>query len=337
MDNRLIIISGDPFYRKESKRILDSLLPSSYSEVILSSPSENDLNRECFSNSLFKTFKFIRVEDFSYKKVMEPFFVRFLGAGSVSSLVLIEEPDTDKAQTLKKKFSELGLEDKVECLFLCDMKPKEKAKFVQKHAVEVGVKIDIESSELLLELCNDNLSIVHEELSKLKLLFGSDVTNKQIMSVVSPIVSSKDAVQFYVSLMGGNPVQSISVARQINNDEGYEIILGCLVRLSYLVLLLHYVNGNDKALMDFLKKKRTPLNLKWTSNDTEDVVSKSGPPPSLFMMRVAKKLYDRVGSRSFWAKLFTQCYESYVSYRMNANESQASAEIEKAICLISRS
>lgn len=329
----MIIVGGDPFYRKKIREELLSSLPNLRSEVYLSSPSSEDLARECFSNSLFNTFKLVRVDGFSYKKDMETFFDRFLSIENAPSFLIIEEPDVEKALSLEKKFKPGS---KFKILSLQEMKPKEKAKFVQKHSSECGLTIiDLEAAETLLNLCDGNLSIVHEEIAKLKLLFGNAVTGRQIIEVVTPISNQKDAIQFYVSLMTGDSVNSVSIARQISFDEGYEIILGCLVRISYLVLLLHHVNGNDKTLSDFLKKKRTSMSLKWSLGDAEDV-SKSGPPPSPFVMRVAKKLYDRVDSRSFWSKLFTQCYDSYLEYRLTANENKASADMEKVICVISR-
>lgn len=338
MDKSIVVVGGDPFYRKSVKSDLVASASKSSVRISLSSPSTEEMARECLSNSLFGSFKIVTIDGFVYKKDMDDFFTRFLTLDNSNILVIIDEPDCAKAIALEKKISTLGFRDKIDFRYLSDdMKPKERVRFIQNHASEEGLALSSEAAETLLDLCGSNLSVAHEEIMKLKLVTDSEITKKHVLYYVSSVGDYKDSIQFYISLMAGNGAQSLSIARRISFDEGAEVILGCLVRLSYLVLLLNCVNGNDKALMDFLKKKRSSLDIKWTLNSEEYSISKINDIPSQFVMRVAKKLYDRVDGRSFWSKLFAQCYENYLEYRVTANDNIASADMEKIICIISRS
>lgn len=339
-NEKIILIFGDSFYRTEVRNDFLGKIKTKFSLVIYEKPSVEILIRELLSDSLFDDFKVVRVSDFSFKKEMSDFFSAFSNSLS-SSILIIEGSDASDGKSISKKIGECTKKDIIKEHFLekCK-KSKDATDFILEYSSKHNMKMDKQLASLVVDLCGQDFSIIYEELKKLGIVFGTDkITKNDILVFISPISQDKSFIDFYVSIMTGDMKDTLVNSRNMTENMGPETVFSCLMKLSELLLIFSYFNGHKESVANFMKKDRSQMSRSkfsnFLKNDMVESVEKQ-PQVSDFMLRVVEKLYNRLGDKKRAMDLFVKCYDSFRNFRLTANLSLASAQIDEIICVISR-
>jgi len=336
---KIILIFGDPFYRNRIRSDILKKIGNKVSLVLYETPDIDVLYRELLADSLFDNFKVVRISDFSFKKGMSDVFSKFSTSPS-SITIIIEGSDVIEGKSISKKIREVVKEDILKEYFLDKCKKsKDVIDFILSYSSENRIKIDKQTASTLVDLCGMDLSIIHKELEKLYILFGSEtITKKDVLTFIDPISEEKSFVDFYVSIMTGDMNETLVNSREIIENMGHEAIFSSLMKISELLLIFAYFNGNKESVAHFVKKSRDQIKNKFScflKSGSIESVEKS-PQISDFMLRVVEKLYNRIGDKKRAMDLFAKCYDSFVKFRLTSNQSLASAQIDEIICAISR-
>lgn len=338
---KIISIFGDPFFRDAARSdVMLSLGANDIAVVNLQSPDTESLSRELKCNSLFDFWRVVRISDLSIKKDIEEILRKFFVSDESNTVVLIEEGDRKKYDTIIKKIKDFPNAPKLllEKVMVECSKPKEAHKFVSDICSVLKLNLDKEAYDSFVELCGLDQSVIYSELQKLSLLFDERlVTRKDVLWCISPVSGPGESLDLYLSILYGNTSQAVHRGRDLVKDGAYEAAFGVLMKLSEAVMMIALCNGSGKLAADFSKKKRPEI-LKSSMNEFmfgPDSGEKSYIL-SPFIYKVAQKVYDRIGNTSKAIGMFRRCYDSFVSYRIDSNESAASARIDEMIAVMCR-
>lgn len=331
MNEKIFLIFGDYFFRKEKKKEILSSIQGKYSVSEIEEADDEVIFKFLVAPSLFDEIKVLVTEKVIVNKKTEPLLKRVSSSGNI---LIVEGNEASDGESFFNKIKGFCPAVVISCE--SPKKKKDVEKFIKERCDREGILIQKDAISLLAEYCGNNYSIVYEEINKLNIVVSPNVIGvKEIKQFVVSIGEKKSVLDLYVSFMTGDTSECISNSRKIIAENSPEEVFSCIMKITELCLLLSCYNGNKNNLVNYFKKERKLENMGILRSRYSETVEKQ-KAPSDFMIRVSQKIYERIKSEKRIRSLFVRAYNYFSEYRFEANNELASSHIDEIMCALCR-